>query len=53
MRILVQGTRGQTEKFEFAASSTSGFPVHTKTYSVVNEVELSLTATIDIVGAKR
>ena len=48
MRILVQGTRGQTERFEFAASSTSGFPVHTKTYSVVNEVELSLTATIDI-----
>ena len=48
MRILVQGTRGQIEKFEFAASSTSGLPVHTKTYSVVNEVELSLTATIDI-----
>ena len=26
----------------------SGFPVHTKTYSVVNEVKLSLTAIIDI-----
>ena len=48
MRILVQGTRGQTEKLEFAATFTSGLRAHTKTYSVVNEVELSLTATTDI-----